>query len=493
MVKEKDIKLMNYSNESLVKSCNRLESGLRLGQEGIHACQLGQLSSPLYWSADEASQTKITKEKIIEKRKWLFTLLNDNDSDIACKRCGQMVTKRFGEVDFTKLGRIDLAATTLCNLRCSFCGYAKHNVFFESKYGAFEVLNEFQPDDVAWDAAVDFNGGEPALLPDLDRYLEFFASRKIRVLLYTNAVKFRQSIYDGLVNGTIQWVCTSLDAGTPSSFLHLKKRDYYLQVLENLTRYAHAGSQGGGMLAVKYIFCDDNCDDDNVVGFSYTMLAIRPQKVWLTFDFEPLTGLQSDSSDFGGYDYSKHISAYAKMFGLMKKHGLTPVHYTESHLATVSGHGKVLLEKTLSEINQSMANNQIDLVLQDSQREGKKTNATQYNLVKTNPLRIQTSQGGMEPWSLRGKRILLAPACAFTTALLSDPEIREGTVVGVVDRDKLLHGKSVSGISIGPYNAIPDLAPDVILVTSPKQHLEDILDTLAKYTNSETRVVVVQQ
>ena len=236
---------------------------------------------------------------IVEKRKWLFELLNDDHSDISCKGCKLVRTKLYSDVNFTRLGHIDLAATTICNLRCVFCGYTKRGEFYNSKYDALSILREFAAEDVEWDSVVDFNGGEPALLRDMDEYLDFFASRRIRVILYTNAVEFKQSIYDRLADGSIQWVCTSLDAGTPSSFMRLKKRDHYLQVLENLTRYAHAGSQGGGMLAVKYIFCDENCDDDDVAGFTYAMLAIRPQKVWLTFDFEPLCGLPGDSPDFG--------------------------------------------------------------------------------------------------------------------------------------------------------------------------------------------------
>jgi hypothetical protein len=348
---------MNRDKDDLVKSCRRLESGLRLGQEGIHACQLGQLSSPLYWSAGEASRIKITKNMIAEKRKWLFDLLNSEESAIPCKGCSQMVRKRRADLNFSKLGRIDLAATTICNLRCSFCGYTKNNVFADSKYDALGILNEFHPDDVEWDAAVDFNGGEPTLLPNMEEYLNFFASRRIRVLLYTNAVRFRDSIYEGLVKGSIRWVCTSLDAGTPSSFFRLKKRDHFLQVLENLTRYAYAGSQNGGMLAVKYIFCEENGSEDDIAGFTYAMLAIRPQKIWLTFDFEPLCNLPGNSKDFNGYDYSNHIEAYSKMFALLKKHGLTPVHYTENHLAAVSEHGKILLEKVVSKINENGRNN----------------------------------------------------------------------------------------------------------------------------------------
>jgi hypothetical protein len=288
-------------------------------------------------------------------------------------------------------------------------------------------------------------------------------------------------------------VYTSLDAGTPSSFLHIKKRDYFLQVLENLTRYAYAGSQGGGKLAVKYIFCDDNCGDDDIAGFTYAMLAIRPQKIWLTFDFEPLHNLPPDSQDFGDYDYSGHIAAYAKMYGLMKKHGLTAGHFTESHLAEACQQGKILMEKVLFEINNSITNKNAPGLILKNFREEEGTASIQIASFYTMPLRINMPDQKPEPWSLLGKRVVLAPACSLSSGLLKDPDIRESQILGFLDRDPVLQGKSIEGITIYGYDAIPDLNPEVILVASPEQHLADILQTLAKYATKAVRIVVLNQ
>ena len=145
----------------LVKSCYKLESGLRLGQEGIHACQLGPFSSPIYFTENEAAEKKITKQDIIEKRKWIFELLNDEQSQTPCKGCSMVVEKPFNDVRFDLLGHMDLAATTTCNLRCNFCGYTHFDSFDEAKYDALAILKEFSVDDVTWNSAVDFNGGEP--------------------------------------------------------------------------------------------------------------------------------------------------------------------------------------------------------------------------------------------------------------------------------------------------------------------------------------------
>ena len=346
----------------LVKSCYKLESGLRLGQEGIHACQLGPFSSPIYFTENEAAEKKITKQDIIEKRKWIFELLNDEQSQTPCKGCSMVVEKPFNDVRFDLLGHMDLAATTTCNLRCNFCGYTHFDSFDEAKYDALTILKEFSADDVTWNSAVDFNGGEPTLLSDFDEYIKFFDSRKTRVFLFTNGLIYKQSVYDGLISGAIRWTIVSLDAGTKNTYKKMKLSPKFDQVLENIARYSEAGSKGGGGCSVKYIFHEDNSNDDDILGFCYAMLAIRPQEVWLTFDFDPLCKLPADCPDLGGYDYSRHLEAYAKTYLTLEKHGLTAVHYAEKHLAPASKHGVILLEKAKQLINQKRCKNRISNV-----------------------------------------------------------------------------------------------------------------------------------
>jgi pyruvate-formate lyase-activating enzyme len=484
---------MNYHGDDIVKSCRRLESGLRFGPDGIRACILGAFAAPLFWSADEASQLTITREMIVEKRKWLFDLLNNGQSDVDfdCKHCQMVCTKRFADVNFTGLGQIDHAATSICNLRCKFCGFTHRGLFIQSKYDDLAILREFSAEDAQWDSVVDFNGGEPTLLPNVDEYLDYFASRRIRVRFMTNGVRFHQSVYDGLAKGSIQWVCTSVDAGTPSTYMRIKKRHHYLQVLENLTRYAHAGSQGGGTLAIKYIFCNDNCSDDDIAGFVYAMLAVRPHQVWLTFDFSVLDGVRADTEDFGEYDFSRDIAAYAKMYNLLKKHGIEPVHYSTGHLALVSVQGKILLDRVIKEIEDTAPSSYPpDLILGNFRRK-EKTAPIRTALFDTQPLRTIKDGQTRKPWSLQGKRVLLAPACPQSVALLSDPEIRAGRLIGFLDRDRMVQGKTIQGIVIHGYEAIPDLAPDVILVASPVQHQSDIVGKLARHAGESVQVAVL--
>jgi uncharacterized Fe-S cluster-containing radical SAM superfamily protein len=484
---------MSRNPDEPVKSCRKLESGLRLGQEGIRACQLGQFASPIYWTAEELASLYITKDMIIEKRQRLFEMLNDDHSDIPCKHCEMVCIRPYREVHFSSLGHIDFAPVSACNLRCTFCGYTKQNAFHDARYDALEVLNLFAPEDAAWDATVDLNGGEPTLIPNLEEYLNFFVSHRVRVLLYTNAVQFRQSIFDGLRQGSIRWVCTSLDTGTPSSFLKLKGRDHFLQVVENLTRYASAGGSSRGMLAVKYIFCAENCTDDDITGFAYAMLAIRPQKIWLTVDFEPLCDLPAGAMDLGSHDYSQQIQYYAKLFWLLRKHGLEPVHYNDTHLAAISPQGRLLMDSVRQEIARTAPSKSIqdeDLLLCDF-RTPAEAEALPVQTFTLDPLRFEGLSVLNEPGSLSGLRVMIAPTSPASKALLDVPEIQSAQILGFLDRDPILWGKQVGGVPIYGYQAVTDLAPDIVLAVPPQQHRTEILNTLSLACREATRIAAL--
>ncbi len=486
--------MKNYAPDDLVKSCPKLEAGLRFGPEGVRACQLGPFAAPVYWSAKEAATTTITKEMIVAKRRQLFDTLNDPDKDVICKKCEMMIVKPFKEVDLTRLGRVDHAPRTICNLRCDFCGFTQAekrgdllNAFVESEYNSLSILKVFKAEDVQWDAAVDFNGGETSLIKNLGAYLEWFNQMKISILLFSNGVIFKQEIYDGISNGSIQWAVVSIDCGTPATYLRTKKADVFGRVLETVSRYADAGSKGKGKLAIKYIFTEDNCSDDDVYGFVYAMLAIRPQKIWLTFDFTPFGVIPPDANDFQGYDFEKQIQAYAKMYRLFKQHGQDVVHYTEGHLAKISKPGKLLLQRVL-DATDNMPPDTADprLLLQDF-RNGLVSGYECTRVDLQADAVIDTEQG--LTFDLSHKRIALAPATEKSIALLNHPALASSSIVGFIDKSPALQGKSIEGHAVNTYEHA--LAYDFVLASPPSQHREEILSTLYRNKPAGSKILLV--
>jgi len=82
-----------YDQDQIVKSCTRIESGLRLGYDGVRSCCFGILVAPIFWTASQANGTKISHDEIIEKRRQLFDELNSGPSDLVCNRCSKVELK----------------------------------------------------------------------------------------------------------------------------------------------------------------------------------------------------------------------------------------------------------------------------------------------------------------------------------------------------------------------------------------------------------------
>ena len=462
-----------FNPNDTVKSCYKLESGLRLGQEGIHACQLGPFSSPIFFTENEASQRKITKNDIISKREWIFDLLNDETATTPCKGCSMVVKKPFKDVRFDLLGHVDLAATTTCNLRCNFCGYTHHDSFRDASYDTLSILEEFGSDDITWNSAVDFNGGEPTLLKDFDDYIKYFEEHRSRVFLFTNGLIYKQSVYDGLVNGTIRWAIVSLDAGTTSTYDKTKLSPKFDKVLENIARYSEAGSKGGGNCSVKYIFHKDNLGDDDITGFCYSMLALRPQEVWLTFDFDPLNGLPADSPDLGGLDYSDHVSAYAKTYNMLEKHGLKAVHYAEKHLAPASKHGEILLRMAKDEIAKTRKNVISTLHLSDFRQTKLEKNSQSDGgfSLKNGAVEIYTDNDWCKD-TLVGKTVAVAPASPKIKEFVSALKKSGAEVIAILDKDIVLQGKYINGVEIMAYEKLSRLKPEITFVATANTVIE---------------------
>jgi len=471
-----------------VKSCPKLESGFRFAIDGIRACELGPFHSPLYWSAEEVVNLEFTGEMIAQKRRWLFDLLNDERTDIPCKHCQMVVMKKRDEVNFNRLGHIDLAADTRCNLRCSFCGYTHTNSFSEPKYDPLKILRLFEPNDVQWDSAVDFGGGEPTLLSNFDEYIDYFKSRRIRVFLYTNGTIYRQSVSDGLSSGSIRWACISLDSGTPRTYQRIKKSDSFHTVIENIARYSRAAQKGAGQVAVKYIFSEYNSNEDDIAGFTYAMLAVRPQEVWLTFDFVPLAGLPGDSEDFRGYDYSKHIHAYARTYLMLRKYGIKPVHFPEKHLAPVSVHGKILLQGVRQEIDRLSSEKRYQQIFplsflnfQECEASESQRRSQRYPHLNLSPPRLKKNGHEWTKFSLAGKSVVLAPASPVTRRLMAHPDLREAIIKAFLDRDVVLQGKDIEGVPIVSYDRLAHILPDLVIIAAADHNREAIIHQVQKH------------
>jgi organic radical activating enzyme len=290
-------------------------------------------------------------DEIIQKREELFARANDPHSGISCLKCAFLVEKDMSEVRFDTLNYLDLQHYTTCNNRCTYCVYAQRGYFVPAKYDVLAHLEVFaRAGKLSRGCIVLFNGGEPALLRDLDRYMDFFHQHGVVVELYTNGTIFKQSIYDHIASGNIIRTLISVDAGNASTYRRVHGTDSYDQVIANLARYSHAAEKSGSLVQAKYIFTEDNADDENITGFVHAMLAIRPQVVLLMMNFEHLQLSAQDRGEGSRHSYDAEVEGYARMFLRFKQHGW-PLNHVVEYIRLVEA-GRQLVDRTMNRIRE---------------------------------------------------------------------------------------------------------------------------------------------
>jgi len=456
--------ISDFAPADIVKTCPRIESGLRLGPEAVRACCFSAIISPEYWRSEDVPN-EITKTDLIKKRQDLFLRLNDDVSDVSCKKCLKVESKRFEDVGFDKLGFIDLAHYSSCNLRCDYCGFTQRNDFHKQKYDALKLLNLFSSNDVQFESSVDFNGGEPTILKDLSLYLEYFRKNKIRVRMYTNGVRYSEEIFEAIKDGTISWLIISVDAGTESTFLFTKKKNSYKEVIANIAKYSKVeGYKGAGKVAAKYIFTDNNLSKRDVDGFVEDMSTAKPQQIWLLYDFIPLIDRALTVDMDVVSKYTSHIEAYSNMYMLFLSRGIEPMHFYDTFLSSVIDDSICLMDETKRVINAKIeATPNLRLL---------KLNSDKYEKMSYEDIVMLISS------SNNLAKILIAPAGILAAELLAD-DVDLSNVVGLADLSIAKHGKQISGKNIYNYDYLSGIEFNVLIVLNP-YHFDSILSDVVR-------------
>jgi|GEM_PF-2953452 MoaA/NifB/PqqE/SkfB family radical SAM enzyme len=320
-----NIPIKALTSSDLVKSCKYIETGTYFALEGVRCCVHANIASPVIITADEIRNNTDIYDLVVQRRRDLFAVINgmSDGATGSCLSCDHLKEKKFKDVNFEYLGGEPLPGGmgiqhfTQCNERCTYCFYTRENKFIEPQYDILGYLEQFRKKGkLRGNNWIDFSGGEPALLKNLDEILSYFLENKLgTVVVYSNAVKYSQSIYDALKKNKVI-LTTSLDTGLASTYKKLRGVDAYSKVLGNLIRYRNSGTSG---LWLKYVICDVNRTEDDLWSFITAVLAIKPDKVMICPDFV-----------FGEKKIPDETVAFAaRLWYLLENFtGFTPVDYT---------------------------------------------------------------------------------------------------------------------------------------------------------------------
>ena len=186
-----------------------------------------------------------------------------------------------------------------------------------------------------------------------------------------------------------------------------------------------------------------------------------------------LNGLPADSPDLGGLDYSDHVSAYAKTYNMLEKHGLKAVHYAEKHLAPASKHGEILLRMAKDEIAKTRKNVISTLHLSDFRQTKLEKNSQSDGgfSLKNGAVEIYTDNDWCKD-TLVGKTVAVAPASPKIKEFVSALKKSGAEVIAILDKDIVLQGKYIDGVEIMAYEKLSRLKPEITFVATANTVIE---------------------
>jgi FkbM family methyltransferase len=95
----------------------------------------------------------------------------------------------------------------------------------------------------------------------------------------------------------------------------------------------------------------------------------------------------------------------------------------------------------------------------------------------------------MPAWIKAGTRIAIYAGGGHTRDLFQHPDFARLNVVGILDRNRSLHGQLIQGCEVFPVEALDRLRAQVILVSSPPHHEAIMAEMSSKWTSYGIEVV----
>ncbi len=230
-----------YTEERI--SCPYIEGGLTFQNHGITTCcaiHNGHNWPLLHLYQDDLTQLPV--DEILENRRKIQKEVQDGTNPI-CKGCKSLLKREWEPSDYP-FRLISVQNDLRCNIRCEYCNFLVKWDDYKKNYRTYKMyplIKEMVDKKLlAPDAQFFWAGGEPSILDEFPKCLEtiFAYSDKIRLQIATNATVLPPELqevcrkYGKQIN-----VLCSLDCGTKETYYAVKQKDYFDEVVKNLSIY----------------------------------------------------------------------------------------------------------------------------------------------------------------------------------------------------------------------------------------------------------------
>ena len=240
-------------------SCPWIESGLcfYVGEEGSNIKLCCYKSSPGGADTvliDNYKGEKIDWDLIFQKKRKLRDIQKNGGTIKGCQDCIFLKEDYWPQEDF--VDNIMFDHFTKCNCDCSYCYTAKNKKKFQElkTYNVLPIIKDmYKKNILKHGGQIGFGGGEPVILPEFDKLVDFLIKKKFKVITVpSSGIKFSKILAKGIHSRQV-FVFVSLDSSSPETYKKIKRVDKYNEVCKNIIKYAKAQPTNYYGIMTKYI------------------------------------------------------------------------------------------------------------------------------------------------------------------------------------------------------------------------------------------------
>tara|TARA_B100000989_G_scaffold298400_1_gene287538 strand:+ start:30649 stop:31947 length:1299 start_codon:yes stop_codon:yes gene_type:complete len=321
----------------MYKTCKDLEESLYIAPNEIRSC-----CQRFFYEGKMRGDAKLidikegvtpTNADLKKAREKMFDEIQE-DKNEDCKGCPFIKKTKDKPVINSNISHLSIEHHSVCNLRCNYCS----EIYWggkKSKYNVVEFISYLSRSNSLDDCnKVVWGGGEPTLDKSFEQILEeihAYANPKTYHRVFTNSVRISDPIIKFLKKGLIK-ITTSIDAGTPEKFKLVRGRPKFLNVFENLQKYA---SVDPNKVTIKYIFTEENKDEKELEAFIENCIKYNLDKC----NYQISVNFKKEKFDF------EFLKSIAFLFTKLQKNNIEKVFLDDHIMLRFSSLNKDELEK----------------------------------------------------------------------------------------------------------------------------------------------------
>ena len=184
---------------------------------------------------------KINWDKFFEIKQKYREIQQSGGTVEGCKGCVFLEEKDWPQENY--IDSIIFDHFTKCNCNCTYCYTQEDKKKYQTlkTYNIYPIIKDmFDRKILRAGGQVGFGGGEPTILPELDKLIDLFLKNGFsNIRIPSSGIKYSNMIAKGISTGQIS-VVVSVDSSSRETYKKIKQIDKYDTVCKNLKKYAKA-------------------------------------------------------------------------------------------------------------------------------------------------------------------------------------------------------------------------------------------------------------